>query len=170
MAQRRGGGNDGDGRREGDGHCMTASRQDSDRRHYGVTTAMTSMDGHDSDGDGRRNGNGDGRLNGDCDGEVTKLMYSATATAMAMDGATATRWRPGQRNGNRRRNGDTTAMTLMDCTVATAMDGTTTMGMKGWTTRWWRWPCWTARRQRPSRDRNSNEWRNKHNNQLSLGA
>ena len=52
------------------------------------------MDGHDSDGDGRRNGNGDGRLNGDCGGEVTKLMYSATATAMALDGATATRWRP----------------------------------------------------------------------------
>ena len=52
--------------------------------------AMTSMDGRDSDGNGRRDGDGDGRRNGDGDGEAMKLMYGTTATATAMDGMMAT--------------------------------------------------------------------------------
>ena len=90
MARRRGVGDDGDGRRDGDGHRATASHRDGDRRRDGDVTAMTSIDGRDSNGDGRCDSDGNGRRNGDGDGEAMKLMYGAMATATAMDGVMAT--------------------------------------------------------------------------------
>ena len=157
MAQWQRGGDYGDGRRNGDGNglcdgkvvamtvmdSVTVLRHDSNRRRYGNATAMTSMDGRESNGDGRNDGNGNGRRNGDGDREATKSMDGATALASAMDGAAVTRWLQkaqwqrgggnvdglhggngdGRRNGNGdgRRDNKVVAMTVLDGATATAI-------------------------------------------------
>ena len=106
--------------------------------------AMTSMDGRDSDGDGRRDGDGNGWRNSDGDGEVTKLMDSTVATAV--DGVTATRWQQKaqwQRNGNDfdglhggkgngRRNGDGDGRCDNEVVVMTVLDGATATAITLW--------------------------------------
>ena len=143
MVQRQGGGNDGDGWRDGDSHRATALRNDSNRRCYGDATAMTSMDGRNSDCDGWRNSNSNGWRNGDGDKEATKLMDGAMATTTAMDGGMAIQWQQkaqcqrngdnvdglhggngnGWRNGhgNRRRCNEVVAMTVLDGATTTAI-------------------------------------------------
>ena len=146
MAQRRGGGDEGDGRHEGDSHLATAFCQDGDRRRYdNNTTAMMLMGGHNSNGDGWRDGDGNGRNNGNGDGEAMRLMAGTTAMAIAtaIDGVMVTQCRQKaqwQRNGNDvdglhggnsngrrnrdgegRRDGKVVAMGVLDRAMATAI-------------------------------------------------
>jgi hypothetical protein len=145
MAQRQGGGDDGDGQFNGNDHHATAMRYNSNRRCYRNATAMMSMDGRNSNGNGRHKGGGNGWRNGDGNGEMTatKLMDGATATVTAMDGGTAMGWQQkaqwqydgdnvdglhsgdgdGRHNGDGdgRCNNEVVAMTVMDGAMATAI-------------------------------------------------